>query len=226
MTRSSHTASSTSPFASIGLAGVLAQAIVVPLRGREADHRHVVVVGPRSCCRRPGRSSSWRGRRWRRRAPARRTGRRRRHVAAGSAGATGGSRLAGRVLGQHRVPAELLAQRGDGAHGHALLVLAHEAGVERGADHRRGHAALDRLLHRPAPLAGVLRRRAPARRGRGAARGRARTGRAATSGPRSPAATPTARPWRRCRARSGRAARSPRRRPASGRTRCRCAPSS
>ena len=65
-------------------------------------------------------------------------------------------RLAGRVLGQHGVAAELLAQRGDGAHGDALLVLAHEAGVERGADHRRGDAALDRLLHGPATLAGVL----------------------------------------------------------------------
>ena len=58
------------------------------------------------------------------------------HVRGRIGGSDGWGGLAGRVLGQDGVAAELLAEGGDGPHRDPLLVLADEAGVERRADHR------------------------------------------------------------------------------------------
>ena len=160
MATSSHTASSTVALRLDRLAGVLAEAVVVPLRRREADHRHVIVVGPRSCCRRPGRSSSWPGRRWRRRARARRTARRSSVMcAAGSAGATGGSASPGASSGSTAWPPNCSRSAAIALMATPswswLTKRAYSAALITG----RGDAALDRLLHGPPTLAGVLRDR-------------------------------------------------------------------
>ena len=93
--------------------------------------------------------------------------------------------------------------------------------------HGRGDPLVDRVEHRPAPLAGVLHVAAEAARGRcPPARTRARPARTATSGRPSPASTGGRSSRCRGRTRTRRTARSPRRTPASSRTRRRCGPSS
>ena len=126
-----------------------------------------------------------------------------------------------------RVAAELVAQRRDHLGGERLVLPRGEAREQRGGDHRGRHVLVDRLGDRPAAFAGVVDvaadrlevRALPSRRRRTAAR-------AATSARRSRTAR-----CRRSRAGRGRTrttsgSRSPRRTPASGRTRCRCGPSS
>src|SRR3954470_21425 len=56
----------------------------------------------------------------------------------------------------HRMAAELVAQRRVHLRRVALLLARREAREERGRDHRRGDALVDRLQHGPAALAGVL----------------------------------------------------------------------
>src|SRR3954447_22884704 len=58
--------------------------------------------------------------------------------------------------GLHRVPAELVAQRGAYLRRVRLVLAGHEAHHQRKRDDRRRHAAVDRLEHRPAALAGVV----------------------------------------------------------------------
>src|SRR5213082_1001288 len=53
------------------------------------------------------------------------------------------------------VAAEALAHRGKDAVAPVGLAARGEAVEQRGGEHRRGHALLDRGLHRPAALAGV-----------------------------------------------------------------------
>src|SRR5688572_1951966 len=60
------------------------------------------------------------------------------------------------VGGVHGVPAELVAQRCVDLRGEGVLTARREALVQRGADHRHRDALVDRVLHGPAPLAGVL----------------------------------------------------------------------
>src|SRR4051794_9630257 len=68
----------------------------------------------------------------------------------GAGDRTGG---AGRL---HRVPTELLAQRGHRLHGRALLLARREAGEQRRRYHGSRDGQVDRLVHRPPTLAGVL----------------------------------------------------------------------
>src|SRR5262249_40500992 len=56
----------------------------------------------------------------------------------------------------HRVAAELVAERRQHAIGERVGLPRAEAAEERQRQHRRGHAALDGLLHRPASLARVV----------------------------------------------------------------------
>src|SRR5437588_4156364 len=56
----------------------------------------------------------------------------------------------------NRMAAELVAQRRSDLGRELDLVTRREAGEERGGEHRRRHAQLDRLVQRPASLAGVL----------------------------------------------------------------------
>ena len=64
--------------------------------------------------------------------------------------------VANPLLRLYRVPAELLTQRGQHPRGVALLLAASEAGHQRQGDDRRRDVQVDRLLDRPAALAGVL----------------------------------------------------------------------
>src|SRR6187431_1985043 len=79
---------------------------------------------------------------------------------AGGAGpprAGSGPRLAPRrSFALHRVTAELIAERGVDLGRERLLLARGEAGEEGRADHRSGHALVDRLENRPAPFAGIL----------------------------------------------------------------------
>ena len=133
-----------------------------------------------------------------------------------------------RLDGLDGVAAELVPQRRLHLRGEVDLPARGEAGEERRADRRDGHVRVDRLVDRPAALAGVL----------DVARDvvevvavllerRVQRARAATSG--RPSRSARCRRSR-CRSRSNSrlatSARSPRRRPASARTRSRCAPSS
>src|SRR5918994_4441401 len=61
-----------------------------------------------------------------------------------------------RVGGDHRVAAELVAQRGVHLGSERALTARREAFVERRRDHRGRNAPVDRVLDRPAALAGVL----------------------------------------------------------------------
>src|ERR687887_51277 len=56
----------------------------------------------------------------------------------------------------HRVAAELIAQSGVHLGGEVAHVARAESLVQRGGDDRHGHALVDRVLDRPAALAGVL----------------------------------------------------------------------
>src|SRR5215831_1081473 len=84
-------------------------------------------------------------------------------AAARAAGGAGAATAATRVLTgapsrllPHRVPAELRAQRRQHAVAERVLLARAEAPEEREREHRRRHAAIDRLEHGPAPLARVL----------------------------------------------------------------------
>src|SRR6478735_5118089 len=68
----------------------------------------------------------------------------------------GGCVAPGRWPGLHRVPAELVAHRGDRLHRRAVVLAGHEAGVERGRDGRRGDGVVDARLHGPATLPRVV----------------------------------------------------------------------
>ena len=129
--------------------------------------------------------------------------------------------------GLHRVAAELVPQRGRDLRREVDLLPRGEAREERGADHRHRHVLVDRLVDRPAALAGVLDVAVRCRRARRrAARTRRAAARAATSGRPSRSARCRRSRSGRGRTPSGASARSPRRTPASARTRSRCGPSS
>ena len=130
-------------------------------------------------------------------------------------------------LGLHRVAAELVAERGEDLRAVGVVLARAEAGQQRQGDDRRRDVVVDRLLDRPAALAGVgdlalevlevlaVRLERPGR-----------PARAATTGRPSPASRGRrSRPGRAGTTRRG-GSRSPRRTPASGRTRSRCGPSS
>ena len=123
------------------------------------------------------------------------------------------------------VAAELLAQRGDGLHGRRVVLAGGEAGEERGGDHVQRHGQPDRLVDRPAALAGVLGVAAQLGQLRVLVEGPVQQVEqpGADDGALAPGLEDARARWSPARRRP--AARSPRRRRASGRTRCRCAPS-
>ena len=82
----------------------------------------------------------------------------------------------------HRVPAELVAQRGVHLRRERLVLPRGEPREQRHRDRRRRDALVDRAEHRPAALAGVLDVAADLLEARILARARARAGRAASCG--------------------------------------------
>src|SRR5579884_2486199 len=71
----------------------------------------------------------------------------------GGRGGAGRHLLGARVARPYGVAAELVAERGDYLGGEGLLLAGDEPRQQRERDHRRGHVAVDRLEHRPAPFA-------------------------------------------------------------------------
>src|SRR3954462_15699616 len=55
------------------------------------------------------------------------------------------------------MPAELVAHRGDRLHRRAVVLAGREPGEQRTGYRRHGHGVVDRRLHGPTALAGVLR---------------------------------------------------------------------